>query len=363
MPDSSERIVDRFLQRQAAMTEDKLREILLKIRKGATSSLNWKQLGDVLGSLDAGWKLEKIVGLVKLYGYQGHEESPENFWDDDQKVTEDRHKSLQSSAVSALPTAPKHDEMYVMDLAPVTSREMFGKTVWEFSFKMWRGNEGWRVTTPDNKVRDELPGRYDLGDFHHGYRSRSRSKIQLWDMTKWLNAEAGWLEQINKRLDMSAHEPAAPRTRDGTGTCPVCFQNIKARPEMVLHGYKRPGTGQVHGNCFGMGFLPFEVSVKGTQEYLEKGLKPQLKRLQRTLADLKADKVDQLSTWREKNITRDHPQWASVLKETIEATEREVEFSEAFVEAHERLVKHWKERPLPTEGDRKIDWFTQGQKP
>jgi hypothetical protein len=362
MPNSSERIVDRFLQRQAAMTEDKLREILLKIRKGATSSLNWKQLGDVLGSLDAGWKLEKIVGLVKLYGYQGHEESTENFWDDNQKVAEDRHKSLQPSAVSALPTAPKHGELYVMDLAPVTSREMFGKTVWEFSFKVWRGNEGWRVTTPDNKVRDEFPGRYDLGDFQHGYRSLSRSKIHVWDMTKWLNTEAGWLEQINKHLDMPAHEPAVPRTRDGTGSCPVCFQNIKAKPEMVLHGYLRPGTGTVHGKCVGKGYLPFEVSVQGTKDYLEQYLRPQHEVLEAYLRKLKAGKIDRLlipHTKRE--VTPADADWEKILAARIITTEHEIKGSDQMLESFAKLVTKWKERPLPTEGGRHINWFYEGQ--
>jgi hypothetical protein len=366
MPDQiAERVLNRFLQ--AAISEEKLNEILLRIRKGATSSLNWTQLAAVFAVLDPGWKLEKIVGLCKLYGYQGNEDSPERFWDGNLSTVEARHKAAEQFAVTSLPTNPKHGQLYMMDLTPIEPYRgggSGGKEAWEFALKPWMGHEGWRTTSPDGKTFDELPGRYELGNFYHGYKSRSRGKLSLSDTLRWLGKETNWLDQINKKLGMDAHEPAAPRTRDGTGTCPVCFQNIKAKPEMVLHGYRRPGTGQVHGNCFGMGFLPFEVSVKGTKAYLDEKLEPQLKSLQTYLDQLKSGKVTQIpSRYGRQPITPEDPIWPRILRETTEATEHKIKGLEAFIDAHKRLIQHWKERPLPKEGEHAIDWFTKGQRP
>lgn len=360
MTEIAERVLRRYLE--AAMSEEKLNELLLKIRKGATSSLNWTQLGAVLAALDPGWKLEKMVGLAKLYGYGDKMDEPEFFWGRSQGEAEARWRTLEPQVVTSLPSSPKVGQLYVMDLEPVTEGRPGD---WSFKFKVWMGAEGWRITTPDGKTRDELPGRYDLGDFQHGYRTKTRSKLHVWDAVKWLNTQTDWLAQINRKLGMDAHEPAAPRTREGTGSCPVCFQNIKARPEIVLHGYKRPGTGQVHGNCSGMGYLPFEVSVKGTKAYLDEVLERQLKDAKEYLKKLKAGDIKVLpARYGQKMVTLGDPQWDRTLKATLEDLEdSQIPRMEGLIGAYKRLVQHWKERPLPKEGERHIDWFEKGQKP
>ncbi len=59
------------------------------------------------------------------------------------------------------------------------------------------------------------------------------------------------------------------------GVCPVCFgdyvvtfKGIPGTPEMVHHGYQRPGHGYIVGDCHGVAFEPFEVSCKGTESWL-----------------------------------------------------------------------------------------------
>lgn len=50
-----------------------------------------------------------------------------------------------------------------------------------------------------------------------------------------------------------------------TGTCPCCFGEYVAKGTMVLHGYKRPGTGWINGRCPSSSrYRPYEVSVEGT---------------------------------------------------------------------------------------------------
>src|SRR5688572_15711949 len=47
------------------------------------------------------------------------------------------------------------------------------------------------------------------------------------------------------------------------GECQVCgqFQVVK-KSLMVLHGYKRPGDGQIDGRCPGENHVPFELSCE-----------------------------------------------------------------------------------------------------
>jgi hypothetical protein len=345
------------------MSEEKLKELLLKIRKGATASLNWGQLGQVLAALDPGWKLEKTVGLVKLYGYKDKQDDPE--WVADTKSeAESLHKVYSDSAVSSLPSKPKHGQLYVMDLSPVQESEH--RKEWEFTFKPWMGHNGWKVTTPQGEVFNALPGRYDLsGNAHRGWQPRS--KLPLYDVIPWLNKNTDWLEQINRKLNMAPHEPAIPRTRENTGSCPVCFQNIKLnKDKMVLHGYKRPGHGSTEGNCFGYGYHAFELKVDGTKDYLNKILVPELNGYESNLKRLKSGEIEKLNTnrWGSPNwITPDDPQWDRFLRAAVDETERAIKRAQSEVEVYSSLVKHWKERPLPKEGEPLVNWYYKGQKP
>jgi len=65
--------------------------------------------------------------------------------------------------------------------------------------------------------------------------------------------------------------PAAKAKRENEGTCPFCFnlQCTKNNGKMVNHGYRRPGCGYIIGNCFCVGWVPFEVSNEGTLYAIE----------------------------------------------------------------------------------------------
>jgi len=54
------------------------------------------------------------------------------------------------------------------------------------------------------------------------------------------------------------------------GWCPVCERDIKVRDNaLVHHGYQRPGHGYIVGDCFGVGYEPYEVSSRCCKEYLK----------------------------------------------------------------------------------------------
>jgi hypothetical protein len=60
-----------------------------------------------------------------------------------------------------------------------------------------------------------------------------------------------------------------PRERESyVGHCPVCEGAFKVRDgKMVHHGFKRPGDGSIHGDCFGVGLPPYECSPEGCHKY------------------------------------------------------------------------------------------------
>lgn len=358
---SAKRIVKRF----AAMDAAKLEALLLKIRKGATSSMTWSQMGEVLQALDPPWKLEKIVGLVKLYGYQGNEEREEHFEDKSREEVDKQRKVLEKDLVSSLPANPKAGKIYVTELSEVQEGKGYtGEPTYKILFRLWMGCEGWRIVTPAGKSIEVLPKKGDLGSLFYGYKTKSRSKIFLFEVIPQLKKETDWLDQINKKLGLEAHVPGAKRTQDGTGSCPVCFQNVKIKDgATVLHGYKRPGDGQAHGQCFGVGYQAFELKVDGTKDFLKTVLDRDLKSTQLVLRVLKKGDLKELpANPYHKSVTPEDPSWDYYLKGEVDRAEKAVEIAKEEVEIFERLVRNWKPRPLPKEGEFHVNWKYKGQR-
>ncbi len=53
------------------------------------------------------------------------------------------------------------------------------------------------------------------------------------------------------------------------GWCPVCERDIKVRDNrLVHHGYQRPGHGYIVGDCFGVGYEPYELSKTCCNDFL-----------------------------------------------------------------------------------------------
>jgi len=77
------------------------------------------------------------------------------------------------------------------------------------------------------------------------------------------------LVKSGRRILSPEERSGTVRTLDNTGTCACCRNNIKLKNDrMVDHGF-RISDGFAHyfgfrsGNCFGVGYLPWEVSTEG----------------------------------------------------------------------------------------------------
>ncbi len=79
------------------------------------------------------------------------------------------------------------------------------------------------------------------------------------------------------------------------GTCPVCERAIRVRAsKMVHHGYERPGRGHIVGDCYGVGFAPYEVSSDGTRAYRDRVVAARLGSAESFLSHLENGAVEEL---------------------------------------------------------------------
>jgi hypothetical protein len=170
------------------------------------------------------------------------------------------------------------------------------------------------------------------------------------------------------------------------GTCQACFRSFvvkKAtrRPSgfhhddnrgmlvVVLHGYERPGSGYLEGECMGQNEEPFQVSKEITERFLvaEEG---HLDRIRKRLADLKASKVKKLlitiksysSSWsKEKdqvieieegwvNPKSFYDDFQSRLKSLIWKTQQEEKSVIGNIEFLRKMLASWKYDPASLAG-------------
>lgn len=342
----------------AAISPEKLKELMLKVRKGATTSLSLPQLQAIIEAIGGKWT--PYMGFAP-----GLRRGDRNFvWADSPAEAQEKMGALKKLLVSSLPSKPKSGVMYVTKLDE--PKIVHGDT-FEIAFDSVTGVEGVRIEMPDGKKTEILPSEHSIQEARDYLDDGPRkAPLRPYLVTDWLAKNTDWVARVNTFMGVEEHVPAAERTRDRTGSCAVCFQNVKLAPEknsIVIHGYKRPGTGTVHGKCEGVGYPPYELSSKGTAMYLTEFIEPAAKVLQSRYDALKANDISEFySEGRKKRYTKDDPHWDVYLEEAQEDVGRRLKYALDDKEAYTKLVHHWKERALPKEGEKHIDWFVQGQK-
>ena len=128
---------------------------------------------------------------------------------------------------------------------------------------------------------------------------------------------------------------------------------------MVNHGYQRPGIGYLVGDCFGVGYPPFELSSKGTQDYVQ-ALQGRLAKDEKRLMDLQDGRVTKLTKTERKfnrqmgdyeeiktEIHEGDPQFFMLMQKTIAQLTQQNELAKGDIEAREALIEKWEAKPLP----------------
>lgn len=145
-----------------------------------------------------------------------------------------------------------------------------------------------------------------------------------------------------------------------TGTCGVCGQNVKMedsgqKTALCLHGYRRPGDGEAHGQCFGRGYPPHELAPDAAYAWLHQVLVVQLGNECRALKSLLTGQIKRICV-RDADprrgrpaeyVCEGEPTWPRVLKAQIERKEQDVERATSQVQEFALKVASWKLDELP----------------
>lgn len=121
---------------------------------------------------------------------------------------------------------------------------------------------------------------------------------------------------------------------------------------MTLHGYKRPGIGYIHSNCFGEEWPPFELSSEGTFAYAD-NLEDHKKYLDTRLDKLKGGEAitfTPLSGKPQVKAEMNPREWEKALSLEIHTTEQAISTLKMDVTRLRRHGHSWKLEPLPVEG-------------
>lgn len=347
------------MARRRPMPEEKMHEGLAKLRKNATGWLTFGKLVQVLDRL--GWSVKSVLGWTPLhYTYQGHEElvfegetRAEGF-----PTLHKLHGKMKAEETEPPAGEPESiGERVISDVSDVVSHQP-GTAF--FTRREWVGTEGVEITSPRGESVIFLPD-------HHDVRRRQLSIAEsprgVGHILRWL-WESGFEDDVNAALATEQHVPAAERTRENTGTCGFCWKNVKLEAgRLVLHGYRRPGTGETIGRCPGTGHGPLETSIK-TAELRMNAIVGTLDKTSEQLRHAKAGEVESIYHGRRGGLVvrKGEPTFEHHLANMIWHAEREIKALMSEQEFYEQILKAWKPRSLPREGERErgVKFFLAG---
>jgi len=291
-----------------------------------------------------GWHIKPTIDAEEINGIEDYR---------DEATARKRLAKLQAQAVHKPGQEPG-----VFIRSAQYSKTIHGYTI---AFDGWRVDETWAVTDPAAHLSFTL--RPEIHD-----RNRKRDRIKPQRLGQWLKAHTSVQAQAKELLEQHEQQRRSEIADTDSGTCGVCLRNIKledgdGRPVMVLHGYKRPGTGQTHGRCMGVGTLPYELSAEATEMVLKR-YERSLEQLDQYIESLIAPGLtefvdDSRSTPRVVTKEQAGAAWRLLLDDHI-AKQRTKRFNIKYErDIFHWLVHNWRLRPLPVPGQQTLSWYDE----
>lgn len=335
--------------RRRPMDAAKMRELLVKLRKGATASLTFGKILQVLDAL--GWKVEPALGWTpRHYSYKDKEHLVAA---DTVRMSLDALDELRSRLLAiqadALPETPIIvGDVVAMDVGEIQQgSSQYGTPIRYFYWREWVGTEGLHVTSPRGDGRTLLIDHHELDRGHRSLADDTSAPSDMWRAFMQMGVEG----DINTALGTEKHVPAAERTRENTGTCAACWGNYKlAGGRLVLHGYERPGYGYIKGQCFGVDSQPMETSVDCARAYRE-FLEGVLAGEERKLAKLESGEVEAIEGRQGKVFKKGEPSFASLLDQEVRNTRYTVNQLKVDLDLYAKVIAAWRPRSMPREGE------------
>lgn len=167
---------------------------------------------------------------------------------------------------------------------------------------------------------------------------------------RWLPL-ANLIEQV-KPLVVKGRKPSETpvdsRTLENTGSCSCCQRNIKLKDlKIVDHGFQ-VDEGR-HGQCFGVGYYPIEISTEG----LDALIKHFERRIEKAQAHLKQIENDEIETYygasrhTREAIGRDSPKFRRARMAAAESVKSDIGGMKAQSKMAGQIMASWKPRKLP----------------
>lgn len=167
-------------------------------------------------------------------------------------------------------------------------------------------------------------------------------------------------------MKKSATKPLPETATRHLGHCQICGGEREAGEfkltdggKLVHHGYKRPGTGYIYGDCYGVDHEPYEVSCETAKKYRAM-LADHLVRARKSLATLKSGKTKHFeemerSRWSRETVVTQYCvgvtepyAWHRALEYRISHGESEVRNLTTEVAHFDKRIADWKPMPIRT---------------
>ncbi len=394
MNPSPHRVAYHFLLASAATPSPSALKLLKVMAEGGgkTSMLNINLLTETLSVL--GWTVQETTGSTRLtssdqleallakflretrgkaWGYSGVKD-PKEFWYPTEDAAQDAMSVLLThvTKVSATgPANPKRGELYVVNVeGPFNDSHDKGRWIVRTQF-WWAGVPSWTFATGkggEAEINLTMDDRGRLQD----PTAMKLPAFWTWAYKNGLQEGAkAYLDKIGAVQFEVATRSENSRSIDNTGTCPVCFTNVKLTGGTIMrHGWVvrgQRGWAQ-YGNswhstaCWGTRRLPFEISKQGTEDYLKMVIKPSAIRATGILANLRQhppEKIDYMSTTG-KPMTVERPEgfvldtmayprasYGYVLTEEFKRITRDIASMDNMQRTLEAAIQGWTPKPLP----------------
>jgi hypothetical protein len=140
------------------------------------------------------------------------------------------------------------------------------------------------------------------------------------------------------------------------GQCQICEGDQKLyNGQMVHHGYRRPGCGEIIGDCPGVGHAPYEASCECVKQY-KADCELRLVGSRKYLSDLVEGRVTEITELR-RRLDRSHevikytpadPLWRVHLDAKISEMQYGIESTVRTIKHLETRIASWEPKPIRT---------------
>lgn len=369
-----------LIPKQAAAAPFKLRPIkpeslgpaLLKMRKDAWSAFSLGQVFSIMEEL-GGWTFS--TDITPEFGGPHHYE----FFQSKEEAEKTR-KDFLSTKKDPFKLA-KGERCYT-DISEVKEAGAGAREPWYFECTRWFGQERVKVTAPNGNA-------YMIAELYPSDALKTTAQLvsgfaadaSLSDIAKsrgpwfreWVNTKTPFLTQVAAKLSMPTLEAEKEQkvkqkseSTSGQGICPACFGPFKltracrhgsdkTMPGMVLHGYSRPGTGYIIGNCRGQDWPPFELSCEGTIAHV-KWLEASKDQYEMEIQRHKSKDVDNIERnvyahgrYRVETVMRSEvsaEEWEKLVERAIAQLGVAHSYVLADIKKCSKLISTWEPKPL-----------------